>query len=566
MVLHIEDLTVKYPSRRGEVSAIEGVSLHLQAGEILGVVGESGAGKSTIGTTVMGLLATPGYVANGHITLMGDRLDSNNTPLMESIRGKRIGMIFQDPMTALNPLLTIEKQLVETIRRHIPMTTQQAQQRAVALLQEMEIADAEKRVTQYPHQFSGGQRQRMVIALALCAEPEVLIADEPTTALDVAVQSQILKLLRKLALNRGVGIMLITHDMGVIKDVTDRVAVMFKGALVEVGATETLLNTPNHPYTKALISAVPPGDRKIERFVNVDSIEKNTAIGTAPAWVLHEAKNTMDPITSPPILQISDVDVQFLIQGSIVPSWRQYFHCLKNISFDVKDGETVGIVGESGSGKSTVARVICSLYPVQKGTVLYKNQQLNPPIRKSNIRKGMGREVQMIFQDPYASLDGRLSIKHIIGAPMAYHFPELSKKQVYERVHDLLKLVGLPPQSALKYPHEFSGGQRQRISIARALGMKPRFLICDEPTSALDVSVQAQILNLLKDLQNALGLTMIFISHDLPVIRQMCARVIVMQNGVILENQETETLFSNPKTAYTKQLLDLMPGQNRIRI
>lgn len=559
VLLNIENLTVKYPSRRGEFTAIENVSLHVNKGEILGVVGESGAGKSTIGNAVMGVLQHPGYMANGSVYLAGEHLQTADENRMQNIRGKRIGMIFQDPMTALNPLLTIEKQLVETICRHLPLSKQQARQKAIDLLAEMEIPDPNNRISYYPHQLSGGQRQRIVIALALCAEPEVIIADEPTTALDVSVQSQILKLLRKLTVQRGVGILLITHNMGVIKDVTDRVAVMFKGKLVEIGKTENVLNTPTQEYTKALISAVPPCDRRIERFVNVDSIEKNLDLGVAPDWLISDMHPPQTKSTNTDILQVQNVDLRFLTRGSIIPKFRAYFQCLKNISFTVKDGETMGIVGESGSGKSSIARVICGLYGADNGQILYKDTVLN-----TSSRKGVGREVQMIFQSPYASLDSRWCVQNIIGKPMQLHFPDLSKQDIKNRVQDLLKLVGLPAESAVKYPHEFSGGQQQRISIARALGMKPRFLICDEPTSALDVSVQAQILNLLKDLQAHLGLTMIFISHDLSVIRQMCACVMVMQNGRVLENQETEKLFKTPKTSYTKQLLDLMPGQQRI--
>lgn len=559
-ILDIQDLTVKYPSRHGEYTAIQGVNLHLNSGEILGIVGESGAGKSTIGTAVMGLLQEPGYIAHGQMCLMGEPLMVDDPSVMESMRGKRIGMIFQDPMTALNPLLTIEQQLVETMRRHLPLSLEQAKSRAVDLLAEMELPNPQDRVKYYPHQLSGGQRQRIVIALALCAEPEVIIADEPTTALDVSVQSQILKLLRRLASTRGVGVILITHDMGVIKDVTDRVAVMYKGKLMEVDTTDTVLSHPTQAYTKALISAVPPGDRRISRFVNVNMIEQANTVGDTPDW-LRDASDSMDTKACKSVLQVRDIDLKFLTRGSIVPAWRQYFHVLKNIAFDVEQGETIGIVGESGSGKSTIARVICGLYKPQNGFVQYKGVTVTP-----ESRKGLGREIQMVFQDPYASLNARMTVAKIIGEPIKLHFPELSKQDIRMRVEDLLKLVGLPVESALKYPHEFSGGQRQRISIARALGMKPRFLICDEPTSALDVSVQAQILNLLKDLQQELGLTMIFISHDLPVIRQMCAKVIVMQNGTIVESQDTEKMFTSPKTDYTKHLLDLMPGRNRITL
>ena len=567
-LLDVKNLTVKYPSRRGEFTAIEGVDLFVDKGEILGVVGESGAGKSTVGTAIMGLLQKPGYVANGEIHLQGEPLHVSNDKAMENIRGKRIGMIMQDPMTALNPLLTLEQQLVETIQRHLPMHKSQAEKRAVELLAEMEIPDPEQRVKFYPHQLSGGQRQRVVIALALCAEPELIIADEPTTALDVAVQTQILKLLRGLAVKRDVGVILITHDMGVIKDVTDRVVVMYKGKVVEIDKTEIILSRPKANYTKALIAAVPPGNRRIDRFVNVGYIEDATEQGQVPDWLMagdeHTEKSTLSQskIAKPEtVLQVNNVDMDFLTRSSIVPAWREYFRALNDVSFDVKQGETVGVVGESGSGKSTVARVICGLYDATQGSVHYKGEQLTP-----KSRKGLGREVQMVFQDPYSSLNGRLTVHDILAEPMALHFPELSPSDLSQRVQDLLDLVGLPRESAKKYPHEFSGGQRQRISIARALGMKPRFLICDEPTSALDVSVQAQILNLLKDLQEQLGLTMIFISHDLPVIRQMCARIVVMQGGAVIESQASETLFRKPQADYTKELLKLMPGQNRISV
>ena len=560
-LLDVKNLTVKYPSRRGVFTAIEGVNLHVEKGEILGVVGESGAGKSTVGSAVMGLLAKPGYVADGQITLQGEPLDVSSDAVMENIRGKRIGMIMQDPMTALNPLLTLEQQLVETIRRHLPMNKEQAEKRAVELLAEMEIPNPEERVKYYPHQLSGGQRQRVVIALALCAEPELIIADEPTTALDVSVQSQILTLLRKLAVNRGVGVILITHDMGVIKDVTDRVVVMYKGGVVEVDSTSVILTRPKKDYTKALIAAVPPGNKRIERFVNVGFIEADTKVGTVPAWLMEDDTASAKVSKTDTVLQVKNIDMDFLTRSSVVPSWRQYFRALKDVSFDVKQGETVGIVGESGSGKSTVARVICGLYEATNGSVSYKGEYLTP-----QSRKGLGREVQMVFQDPYSSLNGRLTVHDILAEPMALHFSELTKTERTQRVYDLLDLVGLPRDAALKYPHEFSGGQRQRISIARALGMKPRFLICDEPTSALDVSVQAQILNLLKDLQEQLGLTMIFISHDLPVIRQMCAKIVVMQHGAIIENQESESLFKKPQADYTKELLTLMPGQKRITV
>ncbi|MEO1601425.1 MAG: ABC transporter ATP-binding protein, partial [Pseudomonadota bacterium] len=410
-------------------------------------------------------------------------------------------------------------------------------------------------------QFSGGMRQRVVIALALCADPEAIIADEPTTALDVSIQAQILELLKSLVRERGVGMILITHDMGVIAETADRVAVMYRGDVVEVGPTSKILQDADHPYTRSLIAAVPRADAKIHRFPVVEYIEKEEvareAIDLSTHW-LGEGRRTGS--ADGPLVQVEELTKFF---GSIsVIGRRKGLTAVDTVSFDIAEGESFGIVGESGSGKSTIARMISGIYSTTSGRIRFDGAELTA-IRDRTEMNRHRRQMQMIFQDPYSSLNPRLRVLDIVAEPIRFH--GLAEGRAVEAiVRDLLEHVGLGAAAALKYPHEFSGGQRQRISIARALATRPRFLICDEPTSALDVSIQAQILNLLKDLQEELGLTLLFISHDLPVIRQMCDRVGVMKSGQMLEIAPTEQLFEAPAHEYTRHLLELMPRMERI--
>ena len=474
-----------------------------------------------------------------------------NDEKMHSLRGKRIAMIFQDPMTALNPLLTIGQHLVETICCHLPLSQEEAFEEALKYLRNMDIPDPEIKIHHYPHQLSGGQRQRIVIALAMAGRPKVIIADEPTTALDILVQAQILTLLQKLAKDFDVGIVIIIHDMAVIKQITDKVAVMYKGQLLELQETKALFASPSHNYTKALLSSVPPIDKKLDRFVNVDYLEADAghAKSSEIKWLFDmDEESTYEGL----ILGVKNLSMRFLQKNSLFKSRRTYFQALDQISFEVYKGQVLGIVGESGSGKSTVARVIAGLYKPSDGDIIFQGSGI-----KYQKQRVLARSIQMIFQDPFASLNHRMNIRSILKEPMKLHF-DLSKKELEQRVKDLLSLVGLPATALEKYPHQFSGGQLQRICIARALSMKPRLLICDEPTSALDVSIQAQILNLLKDLQEELGLTMVFISHDLSVIRQICNEILVFKSGQLIERQQSEALFQNPKQDYTKQLLALM--------
>ncbi len=558
-LLEITGLRVDFPSRRGSVTAVQDFDLTVHPGEIYGLVGESGAGKSTIGNAVIGLLEPPGEVTAGQIHLDGRRIDTLPYEEIRKIRGRKISMIFQDPLTSLNPLYTIERQLVETIQLHLGFSEEKARARAVALLDQVGIPDPQERVKQYPHQFSGGMRQRVVIALALCSEPEFIIADEPTTALDVSIQAQILELIRDLCKERQVGVIIITHDMGVIADITDKVAVMYRSRIVERGATEQILGAPQHAYTKSLISAVPRPDLKLLRFPMVSYIEGPEAprqeLDVASHW-LGQARDYAR--NGGPLIELDKVTMRFVVRRSMFKRNRRYFTAVDRVSLQIQEGETFGLVGESGSGKSTVARMICGLYQPVSGRIRFAGSDLTA-IQKERDLRPYRRQMQMIFQDPYSSLNARMRVLDIVAEPIRFHGLAGSRAEVIEIVEDLLEHVGLGRAAAIKYPHEFSGGQRQRISIARALATRPRFLICDEPTSALDVSIQAQILNLLKDLQQELGLTMLFISHDLPVIRQMCDRVGVMQNGRLCELTETECLFESPRHEYSRRLLSLMP-------
>jgi len=565
-LLKIENLSVEFPGRRGVFVAAHDVDLTLAKGEILGIVGESGAGKSTIGNAVIGLLEPPGRVASGRVFLDGERIDNLDHGAMRRIRGRRIGMIFQDPLTSLNPVETIENQLVETISLHLDLTAEEAARRAVDLLDQVGIPDAAIRIKQYPHQFSGGMRQRVVIALALCAEPELIIADEPTTALDVSVQAQILDLMKDLCKKRDVGMILITHDMGVIAETTDRVAVMYRGRVVEIGDTEQILGAPNHDYTKSLISAVPRPDIRVDRFPLVTYIEdvqeRAPDFNIKDHWLGRAREYGTDTGI---LLRLKNMKMRFLTKRALLAKNRIFTDAVMDVSFDINQGEVFGLVGESGSGKSTIARMITGIYKPTGGQVEFSGVDLTALKTRREVNPWR-RQMQMVFQDPFSSLNGRMRVLDIVAEPIRFHKLAGSENECRDIVLDLLDVVGLGRGAAEKFPHEFSGGQRQRISIARALATRPRFLVCDEPTSALDVSIQAQILNLLKDLQEELGLTMLFISHDLPVIRQMCDRVGVMKSGKLCEIAPTETLFTKPGHDYTRHLLSLMPRLGHMKV
>jgi len=557
-LLEISGLDVEFPTRRGTVRAARNVNLKVRPGEVLGLVGESGAGKSTIGNAIIDLLEAPGRVSAGSILFEGEELRGRSEADMRRVRGDRIGMIFQDPQTSLNPLMTVGAQLVETIEKTRDLSGTEAENRAIELLEQVGITEAKARLAAYPHQFSGGMRQRVVIALALAGDPDLIIADEPTTALDVSIQAQILDLIKKLCRERALGVIIVTHDIGVIANIADRVAVMYRGEVVETGEVAQILGAPSHEYTKSLIAAVPRADRKLDRFSSVDYIEGGTTPFQRIDIQTHWLGQSQRERGSGQAIEVENLNLSFTLQKAILKRNRKMVHAVDDVSFTVKEGETFGLVGESGSGKSTVARLIAGLYRPDSGMIRVIGQDVVSQPKSAAARKAR-RALQMIFQDPYSSLNARMRVLDIVAEPIRFYKLTQNEAETRKIVGDLLDHVGLGANVALRYPHEFSGGQRQRISIARALASRPRILICDEPTSALDVSVQATILNLLKDLQQELGLTMLFISHDLPVVRQMCDRIAVMRNGAICEVAETDTLFSAPSHDYSRHLLDLMP-------
>ncbi len=522
-LLRIENLTVALPQGAERPHAISDVSMSLDAGEILCIVGESGSGKSVSVAATMGLLPAALKITQGRILLDGTDILGFSPAQMRDMRGKRIGMIFQEPMTALNPLMRVRDQVAEIMQVHgAPVGN-----RVLELLEAVGLPNPATLARAYPHQLSGGQRQRVMIAIALALEPAILIADEPTTALDVTTQMQVLHLIRNIQQRRGMGVLFITHDFGVVAEIADRVVVMQQGAVVESGHVTEILQNPQHPYTLKLIAAVP-----------------HTTPPPRPAPPGH-------PITGRPILELVGVTKTYRGRGA-VPAVHQ-------ASLRIGRGETLGLVGESGSGKSTLARAIVRLVIPESGAIRFHDTDLRPLSRGQ--WKPFRKRIQMVFQDPAASLNPRRRVGDIIAeGPVAHGEP---RHKARARAIELLRLVQLDPGAADRFPHEFSGGQRQRIGIARALAMEPELLIADEPVSALDVSVQAQILELLEDLRVRLNLTMLFITHDLRVAAQICDRVAVMRRGIIVEQGPTAEVFANPTHDYTRALLDSIPGRRK---
>ncbi len=531
-VLKVSDLRVSFLGNDKEFEAVRGVSFEVKKGETLGIVGESGSGKSVTARSIMRLLPSPpSYLKDGEIEFQGEDLVQKSEKEMESIRGRDISMIFQDPMTSLNPTIQIGKQIAESLIKHQNLSKRDAKNRTIELLKLVGIRNSEDRFSQYPHEFSGGMRQRVMIAIALACRPTLLIADEPTTALDVTIQAQILNLMKDMQQRFGTSIILITHDLGVVAGMCDRVAVMKDGEIVETGTTEEIFDNPKHSYTKKLLNALPRLDEKKK--------PKRTPLRTIG---IEKGK---------PLLEVKSLKQHFDVgKGNIVKA-------VDDISFHIKPGETLGLVGESGSGKSTTGRAILRLHEPTDGDVLYQGMAINR--LSKNEMTTMRRHMQMIFQDPYSSLNPRFKVLDIIGQALDIHRLSKNKEERKKRVEELLVMVGLESAHAMRYPHEFSGGQRQRIGIARALAVEPDFIVCDEPLSALDVSIQSQIVELLEDLQHRLGLTYLFIAHDLSMVKHISDRVAVMYAGKIVELAESEELYSNPQHPYTKSLLSAIP-------
>ena len=534
-VLQFKELDVNFRTEFGRVHAVKGVTLAVKPGEVVALVGESGSGKSVTATTALGLLPKTARITGE--TMVADKTISKLTPRqLRGLRGNRVAMVFQEPMTALNPVIKIGEQLTESMEVHNVAHGAEAWQKAIDLLNAVGIPNAERRVKQYPHELSGGMRQRVVIAMALACDPEVIIADEPTTALDVTVQADILDLLRSLKEKLNTGILLITHNMGVVADMADRVAVMFKGNIVERGTVEEVLLKPQHPYTKKLLAAVPHLGEGHGQF------------GSAPREVPGDAESA---------LEVNELVVEYKRAG------RKPFRAVDGVTFDVKRGEIVGLVGESGSGKSTIGRALLGLIPSAGGNVKVLGQELvqghgRRKVSQGKSLKGLRRRVGVIFQDPAASLNPRLPVGDVISEPLEVHRIG-NKASRQKRVYELLEAVELPRSAFNRYPHELSGGQRQRVSIARALSLSPDLLVADEPTSALDVSVQAQVLGMLTDLQRDFGFACLFISHDLAVIDSLAHRVVVMQYGKIVEKGDRQRVLLDPQEEYTKRLLAAAP-------
>ena len=531
-ILTINNLSISLPPRADRPLAVDDVSFELFPGEILCIVGESGSGKSMSSNAVMGLLPKPNVnVAAGEILFEGMDLTKISDSEMQSVRGSKIGMIFQEPMTALNPVMKVSKQLEEVFKSHqLGLSGQQVKLKIIEMLDDVGLPDPKIIGDSYPFELSGGQRQRVMIAMALALEPTILIADEPTTALDVTTQAQILKLVAQLQQKRNMGVIFITHDFGVVAEIADRVIVMQEGKIVEQGDAEKMLNRPEHPYTRKLISTIP----------HLGAVKK-VAINSE---VVVSIKNLFKTYGS-------DIKPFFGKAGRIV-------HASRDINFDIRKGETLGLVGESGSGKSTVGRCIIRLHDSDSGCVEFQGQDI---LKLSNAQMMPIRQhIQMIFQDPYASLNPRRKIGDIITEGPTIH--GVPKSESWKKAEQLLEIVGLDKYALKRYPHEFSGGQRQRIGIARALAMSPKLLIADEAVSALDVSVQAQVLELLDEIKQKMDLAMLFVTHDLRVAAQVCDNVAVMKLGEVVEYGPTYDVFHNPQHAYTKSLLEAVPGKD----
>ena len=556
-MLSVRNLSVAFPGRTGTVAAVRNVSLDVPPGAIHGLVGESGAGKTTVGAAILGMIPPPGYRSGGNIRIGDDSLDDLPESEWQPLRGRRISMIFQDPLTSLNPLMTIEQQLVETIRTHSDVDRGTAREKAESLLSETGINNAAQRMKEYPHQFSGGMRQRVVIALALSTDPEVIIADEPTTALDVAVQDQVLSILLQTVAERKIAAILITHDMGVIAKVAQTVTVLRHGRVVEAGPTAEVLGSPREEYTQSLLASVPRVKTRLNRFPVPDVRGTASSDGNfARKWLL--SREDSSPDRDQTALDLVRLRVTFGTGRRLLGRKAPRFVALDDVSLRVAAGSILGLVGESGSGKSTLAKVVAGLQEPDHGSMYLFEQEL-PSARRRSRRHPSRRQVQMVFQDPYSSLNNRRTIGAILRDPLEIFGFESDRARRDRLIGSVLELVGLSPDAAGRYPHQFSGGERQRVAVARALLCRPRFLICDEPTSSLDVSIQAQVLNLLRDLQQEFALSMIFISHDLSVIRQMADTIVVLKDGRVVETATNDSFFSGPTNEYSQQLLELTP-------
>ena len=602
-LLDVADLTTVFENSNQKVTAVNHVSISVGRGKTLGVVGESGSGKSVTAMSILRLVSASGKIESGSITLSIDDTSMDllkiSEPKLRKIRGGRIAMIFQEPMTSLNPVYTVGYQVMEAILLHQKIGKEEARRKTIELFHEVGIPNPSERIHMYPHEMSGGQRQRVMIAMALSCSPDLLIADEPTTALDVTIQAQILKLLRALCVNRNMGMIFITHDLGVIAEIADDVAVMYRGKVVEHSDVLSIFSKCKHPYTRSLLLCRPTLNGNMRRLPTVSdfmetelqndgsekifekdiseaclrNVEENgrgrhlypikrlAELGYSQSSEKRDEGITYADEAESPLVRVKELKVHFPIRRGIFSRISQYVEAVDGVTFDVYRGQTLGLVGESGCGKTTIGRCLMRLINPTSGTVMFGGVDIST-MSQAKLRPYRKR-FQIIFQDPYGSLNPRKTIEEIITEPMRFHGIGVSRKDWQERALGLLEKVGLPGMQFLKrYPHEFSGGQRQRVCIARALAVNPELIICDEAVSALDVSVQAQVLNLLKDLQAELGLTYIFISHDLSVVKFMSDMMAVMKSGKFVEFGPSERIYENPKKEYTKALIRSIPNVN----
>jgi peptide/nickel transport system ATP-binding protein len=604
-LLAVEDLHVRFETSRGTVRAVEGISYTVNRGEVVAVVGESGCGKSVSALTIMRLLAKSGRVAGGRILLEGRNLLDLSDEEMRAVRGHEISMIFQEPMTSLNPVLPIGMQIMEPLLIHLKMSEEQAQARALELMQQVGITDGERRLAQYPHQLSGGMRQRVMIAIGLACKPKLIIADEPTTALDVTIQAQILELMKNLSRELGIALVIITHNLGIVARYADRVNVMYAANIIEKGSADEVFLKPAHPYTNGLMRSVPrldePRGTKLQTIEGLPPdlrmppegcrfaprcphrLEKcSLPISLIDVGQGHEARcHRVDEIMSgalkvefpsgstvtsqahgggKPILEVTGLKKYFGVKAAgagFFSSEMATVRAVDDVSFAIAPGETLGLVGESGCGKTTVGRVVLRLDDPTDGSIKFDGVDVT--VHSGRDLRGLRRKIQVIFQDPYSSLNPRMTVGEIIAEPLKVYGIVPEKKARLDRVGELLTQVGLFAYMSERYPHELSGGQRQRVGIARALALEPSLIVCDEPVSALDVSIQGQVINLLEDLQQRLGLTYLFIAHDLAVVRHISDRVAVMYLGKVMELADRDEIYAKPLHPYTKALLDAAP-------
>ncbi|MBT0607865.1 ABC transporter ATP-binding protein [Aequorivita echinoideorum] len=555
LLLSVENLSISFGTKKKQVEVLHSISFNIYENEIVGIVGESGSGKSVTSLAIIGLLPKKNAQINGAITFEGQQLLSLKEKAFRKIRGKEIAMIFQEPMSALNPSLTCGYQVSEILKQHLKMNASEAKKETVSLFEKVKLPRPREIYKSYPHQISGGQMQRVMIAMAIACKPKLLIADEPTTALDVTVQKEIILLLKNLQRETKMGLLFISHDLNLVSEIADRVVVMYKGDVEEIATSEEIFKNPQANYTQALLASRPALDVRLEKLPTIASIADNSFKKKIVSPVMR-AKRHKQIYTQTPILEITNLEKKYFSNAGLFRK-KEKIKAVNDVSFKVFEGETLGLVGESGCGKSTLGRTILQLEKASAGSIKYRGRELTT-LSKKEIRN-LRKEIQIIFQDPYSSLNPRIMIGESLMEPMEVHKLAKNRKERKESVLTLLSRVGLDESYFYRYPHELSGGQRQRVGIARTIAVQPKLVICDESVSALDISVQAQVLNLLNSLKEDFGFTYIFISHDLAVVKYMADQLLVMNKGKIEELGDADEIYENPQREYTKRLISAIP-------